>query len=141
MALASSADNIRYNGTGRAYAGVIGETSFDDLGELEGIEFDVKVSTSKVKSTRNAARGTILEADDEREGTLNFGLREQTEENLRMALLGSALNTQNQSASYVDAVTKTWVSDKVWRWETMPAPWGVELTAPGAKAPWAVAVL
>jgi len=62
MALASDTGNIRYNGTGRAYAGTVGGSNPGvDLGELENFTMSVKVTTEKVKSTRNAARATILE--------------------------------------------------------------------------------
>jgi len=101
MALPSSADNIRYYGTGRAYAGEFGEAYFDDLGELENINFALTVTTEKLKSTRNASRATLIEKETERDATLTFGLREMTNENLKMTLLGSAINTDNQSASYV----------------------------------------
>ena len=60
MGLATDVNNIRYNGTGRAYAGPVGGSSFDDLGEMETLNFGVTVSTEKLKSTRNAARATIL---------------------------------------------------------------------------------
>jgi len=103
MALPSSADNIRYYGTGRAYAGEFGEESFDDLGELENINFALTVTTEKLKSTRNASRATLIEKETERDATLTFGLREMTNENLKMTLLGSAINTDNQAAGSVDA--------------------------------------
>lgn len=101
MGLASNVDNIRYNGTGRAYAGAVAGASFDDLGELEGLNFGITVSTEKLKSTRNASRATILEVESERDANISFGLREMSENNLLMTLLGSAINTLNQSASYV----------------------------------------
>lgn len=101
MGLASSADNIRYNGTGRAYAGEVAGASFDDLGEMENLGFSLTQSTEKMKSTRNASRATILEVINEAEASLTFGLREMTNENLKMALMGAAINTANQSASYV----------------------------------------
>jgi len=101
MPLASNADNIRYYGTGRAYAGEVGGASFDDLGELENMNFALTVTTEKLKSTRNAARATIIEKETERDGVLTFGLREMTNENLKMTLLGSAINTDNQAASFV----------------------------------------
>jgi hypothetical protein len=101
MPLASSADNIRYYGTGRAYAGEVDEASFDDLGELENLNFAATVSTEKLKSTRNAARATLIEKETERDATVTFGLREMTNENLKMTLLGSAINTDNQGAGHV----------------------------------------
>jgi len=103
MPLASNADNIRYYGTGRAYAGEVGEESFDDLGELENINFALTVTIEKLKSTRNAARATIIEKETERDAVLTFGLREMTNENLKMTLLGSAINTDNQAAGYTYA--------------------------------------
>lgn len=113
MALASNVDNIRYNGTGRVYVGTVGGTNPGvDVGELENLALSVKVSTEKVKSTRNAARATILEVETEREATIAFGLREQSEENLKMALLGGTVNTLNQTASFAEQVNKTWVADE-----------------------------
>jgi len=111
MPLASSADNIRYNGTGRCYVGAVAGASFDELGDLENLNFNMSVSTEKLKTNRNAAKATILEVESEREAGISFGLREMTNENLKMALLGSAINTLNQSASYLNAVTPTFVDD------------------------------
>lgn len=112
MPLATSTDNIRYNGTGRAYVATVGDTDPGvDLGELENLDFSIKVTTEKLKSTRNAARAAILEVETEREATLSFGLREQSEENMLMALLGTALNTSNQTAGYVAQSAKTLVDD------------------------------
>ncbi|MHC1745347.1 MAG: hypothetical protein AB9873_20280 [Syntrophobacteraceae bacterium] len=48
--------------------------------------------------------------ETERDATLSFGLREQSEDNLKMALLGSAMNTLNQAAGSVDATSKTWAA-------------------------------
>jgi len=113
MALASNVENIRYNGTGRVYVGTVGGTNPGvDVGELENLAMNVKVSTEKMKSTRNAARATILEVETEREATISFGLREQSEENLKMALLGETVNTLNQVAGYVEQVNKAWVADE-----------------------------
>jgi hypothetical protein len=109
--LASSPNNIRFNGTGRAYVGEVAGTSFNDLGELETLSYQASTSSTKLKSTRNAARATILEVPNETEASLSFGMREMTEENLKMALLGSAINTDNQSASHVYQTTKTWAAD------------------------------
>lgn len=111
MGLASNADNIRYYGTGRAYAGEVGEASFDDLGELENINFGLTITTEKLKSTRNAARSTLIEKETERDAVLTFGLREMTNENLKMTLLGSAINTANQAAGYLDQVVPSFVND------------------------------
>lgn len=102
MPLASSADNIRYYGTGRAYAGEVGEASFDDLGELDNLNFAIDQTTEKLKSTRNAARATILEKITESDARVSFGLREMTNENLKMTLLGSTVNADNQAAGAVD---------------------------------------
>jgi len=109
--LSSSADNIRYNGTGRAYVGAVAGASFDELGDLENLTFGVTVSTEKLKTNRNAARATILEVESEREATISFGLREMTNNNLKMALLGSDFNALNQSASYVYQADPTMVND------------------------------
>lgn len=110
--LTSNANNIRYNGTGRAYVNDVGVAGPGyDLGEMETLNFGVSVSTEKLKSTRNASRGVIIEKESERDASLTFGLREQSEDNLKMALLGSAINTDNQIAAAVFQTTKTWASD------------------------------
>ncbi|MGD8388657.1 MAG: hypothetical protein PVG49_16040 [Desulfobacteraceae bacterium] len=101
MALATNVDNIRFNGTGRAYAGAVAGASIDDLGELDGFNYSCEISSDQMKSTRNASRATIIDRESERNASLSFGLREQSENNVKMALLGSAINTDNQSASYV----------------------------------------
>ncbi len=96
--LSSSADNIRYNGTGRCYAGAVGGSSFDELGDLDKLSFNLTVSTDKLKTNRNAAKATILEVEKEREASLSFGLREMTNNNLKMALLAGDFNAANQAA-------------------------------------------
>jgi len=113
MAIASSADNIRYNGTGIAYAATVGSVNPGaDLGELEGFSFNQSVTKSQLKSTRNAARGVILEAVDETTATLKFGLKEQTEENLKVALMAASVSSNNQVAGNVYQTTKAWVADE-----------------------------
>jgi len=112
VGLASSADNIRYYGTGRAYEGLVGGASFNDLGELEDLKFGLKVSTAKLNSTRNAARGLLLEKITETEATITFGLREMTNENLKIAMLSDAVNSNNQAAGFLDQVASTFVSDQ-----------------------------
>ena len=101
MALASNTDNIRYAGTGRAHVGAVGGSSFVDLGDLENLNFNLSVSTEKMKTNRNAAKATILEVETDREASLSFGLREMSNENLKMTLLADTINTANQSADSV----------------------------------------
>lgn len=110
--MSSSPDNIRYNGTGRCYMADTDSNAWEDLGELESINFNMSVSTEKLKSTRTAARATLLEIETEREATLTLGLREHTTHNLALALLGSTWSDQNQSASGVDLVDLTFTADK-----------------------------
>lgn len=100
MGLASSANNIRFKGTGRAYAGAVGGSSFDDLGELENLSFGINQPTEQIKSTRHASKAVILEATTEMIPALSFGLREMTEENLKALLLATEINTDNQAAGY-----------------------------------------
>jgi len=112
MALASSSDNIRYNGTGRVLVGTASTgTSFDDLGDLENLTFSMSVSKETLKTNRNATRAAILEVTSDREATLSFGLREMTNNNLKMALLSDSISTLNQSASYVYQDVPTYVDD------------------------------
>ena len=111
--LASSADNIRYNGTGISYAAAVGSANPGaDMGELEGFSFNQSISKEQVKSTRNAARGTILEAVKETDATLKWGLREQTEENLKLVLMAASVSSDNQVAGGIYQTTKAWVADE-----------------------------
>ncbi len=109
--LSSSADNIRYNGTGRCYAGAVAGTSFDELGDLDSLTFSMSVSTDKVKTNRTASRATILEVETDREATLSFGLREMSNENLKIALLSDTVNTLNQPAGFEYQATPGFVND------------------------------
>ena len=109
--LSSNAENIRYNGTGRVYAGAVGGSSFDELGDLDKFGFNLTVSTDKLKTNRNAAKATILEVEKEREASLSFGLREMTNNNLKMALLADDFNTLNQTASYVYQTVPVFADD------------------------------
>jgi len=111
--LASDPSNtIRHNGTGRAYSAAVAGTSFDELGEVSGVNFGVAVTSDKIKTSRDASRADILEVETGREATLTFGLREQTEENLKALLLGSSITADNQSASYAYQSAPTFVDDK-----------------------------
>jgi hypothetical protein len=82
------------------------------MGELENLNFSLAVSTEKLKSTRNAARGTLIEKITESEAKVTFGLREMTNENLMIALLSSAVAADNQAAGFLDQVVPVFVSDK-----------------------------
>lgn len=110
--LSSSADNIRFNGTGRCYMADVGSNAWEDVGELESINFNMSVSTEKIKSTRTAAKATLLERETEREATLSMGLREHTTHNLALALLGSEWSDANQLAGGVDLAALTFAEDK-----------------------------
>lgn len=110
--LSSSADNIRYNGTGRCYMADTDSNAWEDVGELESINFNMTVSTEKIKSTRTAAKATLLERETEREASLTIGLREHTTHNLALALLGSAWSDANQLAGGADLASLTFTADK-----------------------------
>lgn len=109
--LSSSANNIRYNGTGRVYAREAGAQGWEDLGEIESFSFNASVSTETLKSTRHASRATILEVESEREATLSFELREETPFNLAMAELGGDWSDDNQLSGYVTLEEITAVPD------------------------------
>lgn len=109
--LSSNAENIRFNGTGRCYAGAVGGSSFDELGDLEKLDFSMSISTEKLKTNRNAAKATILEVESEREGSVVFGLREMTNNNLKMMLLADDFITLNQTASHEYQAAPVFVDD------------------------------
>lgn len=94
--LSSNPGNIRYNGTGRAYAQEEGAPGWEDLGEIESFNFNSNIATTKLPTRRKASRATILEVEDEREATLSFTLLEETPHNLDMAEIGSGWNDDNQ---------------------------------------------
>ncbi|MDY6903690.1 MAG: hypothetical protein SWH61_03300 [Thermodesulfobacteriota bacterium] len=110
--LTSNADNIRYNGTGRAYLAEVGGSSYKDLGELDGFSGNVSVSKDELKTTRTADRSTILTVESGRGATFSFGLREQTEENLKLALMGSDIIADDQSAGSVVSEETALVDDE-----------------------------
>jgi len=112
MPLASNTQNIRRFGTGRVYAGEVGGSSFVDLGECENCDFGVEISKDQLKSNRNADRAVIVESVTERAANVNIGLREMSEENLKMALLGGDINTLNQSAGHQYQLAPTLVDDE-----------------------------
>lgn len=107
MPLASDARNIRFNGTGRVYFGDVAGANLDDLGELEGLNFKQEAPTDKMYSTRTADMGLILEVENAKEVSLSYGLREMTNENLRLALMMAAFADDNQVAGYVYQQAKT----------------------------------
>lgn len=108
----SSPDNIRFQGTGRAYMADVDSNAWEDLGEMESVNFNTSVSTEKIKSTRTAAKATLLERETEREATLTMGLREHTAHNLALALLGSEWSDDNQIAGGADLASLTFEADK-----------------------------
>ncbi|MBU4526553.1 MAG: hypothetical protein KUA37_02020 [Desulfomicrobium sp.] len=110
--LSSSPDNIRYNGTGRAYAQEEGAPGWEDLGEIDSFNFNTSISTTKLPTKRQASRATILEVEDEREATLSFTLLEETPHNLDMAEIGSGWNDDNQLPGYSDLREIAAVPDK-----------------------------
>lgn len=110
--LSSSPDNIRYNGTGRAYAQEEGTSGWEDLGEIESFNFNTSISSTKLPTRRQASRATIMEVEDEREATLSFTLLEETPHNLDMAEIGSGWNDDNQLSGYSDLHEVTAVDDK-----------------------------
>lgn len=110
--LTSSADNIRYNGTGRVYVADVGESAYEDLGELNGFSGNVSVSKEEMKTNRTADRSTILTVESERGATFTFGLKEQTEENLRMALMGGDITADDQAAGSVVSEETELVANK-----------------------------
>ena len=112
MSLSSNTENIRYNGTGRAYAADVGGAGMIELGEMDGLNFSVDISSEQLKSTRHAARAVILETETDRTAKVSFGLREMSEENLKMALLGSAVNTDNQVAGNVYQTAPGFIDDQ-----------------------------
>lgn len=110
--LSSSPDNIRYNGTGRAYAQEEGASGWEDLGEIESFNFNSSISTTKLPTRRQASRATIMEVEDEREATLSFTLLEETPHNLDMAEIGSGWSDDNQLSGSKDLYEVTTVADK-----------------------------
>lgn len=108
----SSPDNIRFQGTGRAYMADVDSNAWEDLGEMESVNFNTSVSTEKIQSTRTAAKATLIERETEREATLTLGLREHTAHNLALALLGSDWSDDNQIAGGVDLASLTFTEDK-----------------------------
>jgi hypothetical protein len=78
---------------------------------MENLGVTMAVTTERLKTNRNATRATVLEVESDREASLSFGLREMTNNNLKMALLSDTISTLNQSASYEYQDVPTLVDD------------------------------
>jgi len=108
MPIASNADNIRINGTGRLYVAAVGAAGVGmEIGEMDGLSDSVSVSTEKIKSNRTAARATIKEVETEREASVKFGMRESSIENLELYLSANAASVTSQAAGTLSAVEVT----------------------------------
>lgn len=106
MPLASNSDNIRFNGTGRCYAADVGAAGVGmEIGEMDGLSDSYSTSEDKIKSNRTAARATLMTVKNETEVSVQFGMREQSVENLELAYSADPANDTSQLASYLDAVS------------------------------------
>ena len=100
--VSTSPDNIRLDGTGRLYVAEPGTNIWDDIGEIDSFTMNNSVETSEIKSTRTAAKATLIKSEKSRSAGLSFGMREHTAVNLAMAMMGSSWSDNNQAAGYQD---------------------------------------
>jgi hypothetical protein len=108
MPIASNSDNIRFNGTGRLYVATVGASGVGmEIGEIDGLSDSMETTTDKIKSNRTAARATLKEVETERTMSLSFGMREQSIENLQLALAADTPNVTSQTAGTIDGVALT----------------------------------
>lgn len=102
--LASNAENIRFNGTGRLYVADVGSARVGmEIGEIDGLSDNYSTSEDKIKSNRTAARATLMAVKNETEVSLSFGMREQSIENLQLAYSAEPANVTSQLAGSLDA--------------------------------------
>lgn len=105
MPLASSSDNIRFNGTGRLYMADVGSAGVGmEIGEVDGLSDSYATSEDKIKSNRTAARATLKTVKNETEVGMSFGMREQSIENLQLAYSADPANDTSQLAAALEAV-------------------------------------
>lgn len=107
MPIASNVNNIRINGTGRLYVAAVGSASIGiEVGEMDGLSDNISVAEGEKIYSNRAGGGKLLigQADGEVEGTITFGMREQTIENLALAFAADPADVTSQLAGYLDAV-------------------------------------
>lgn len=106
MPIASNADNIRINGTGRLYVADVGSANIGiEVGEMDGLSDNIsQAEGEKIYSNRQAGKLVIGVADGETEGSVTFGMREASIENLEMAYAADPADTTSQLAGHLDAV-------------------------------------
>lgn len=110
MPIASNVTNIRINGTGRLYVAAVGSASIGiEVGEMDGLSDNISQSEGdKIYSNRSGGGKLVIgQADGEVEGTVTFGMREQTIENLALAFAADPAAVTSQLAGYLDAVEVT----------------------------------
>lgn len=112
MPIASNASNIRINGTGRLYIADVGSANIGlEVGEMDGLSDNISIAEGeKIYSNRQAGKLVIGIADGETEGSVTFGMRESSIENLEMAYAADPADVTSQLAGALDAVQKTLVS-------------------------------
>jgi len=111
MPLASNPDNIRFNGTGRLYVSATDSANIGmEIGEVDGLSDSISSTEEYIKSNRQAGNLTIATVNSETEGSLKFGARESSVENLELAYSADPADTTSQIAGTIDAVEVTMVS-------------------------------
>jgi len=107
MPIASNASNIRINGTGRLYVADVGSANIGiEVGEMDGLSDNISTAEGeKIYSNRQAGKLVIGIADGETEGSVTFGMREASIENLEMAYAADPADVTSQLAGSIDAVS------------------------------------
>ncbi|MFA6135718.1 MAG: hypothetical protein WC869_17055 [Phycisphaerae bacterium] len=111
MPIASNASNIRINGTGRLYISDVGSANIGlEIGEMDGLSDNIsQAEGEKIYSNRQAGKLVIGIADGETEGSVTFGMRESSIENMEIAYAADPADVTSQLAGALDAVEKALV--------------------------------
>jgi len=133
---------IRLNGKAKIYLADVAGTSFDRVGEFNGITIGVSTDSEQLYSHENAAGGVIIDRPKQTSATIDYDAIELSVENLQIALLGSTAVASNIAASTVSATALTTVLNKYVSVGDVVGPKILKLThgvvGGGGGAAWAV---
>jgi len=111
MALPYNADN-KLVGKGRLFFQLDGETGYLDLGDVPKFELALEIERIEDFSSRSGVQEKDLDVIKTKKVTSSFELKEFAAENLNLAFLGDGIQSGSQSASFLDEVATTPVSDR-----------------------------
>lgn len=98
--LASAADLIRQNGSGRVFFKPVGGNGYVDLGDVDDLSANYSEETSSLNSNRTAAKAKVRETTESTDLTMAATCRELPEFNVAAAFRGDDFQDANQAEGY-----------------------------------------